>query len=189
MSDPRVVLTLSTLVGAVVLIVAQRVIGKETPDYAFLVVPFGFSVAIWAPRDARDYALPVICGMLVLTESAVAACVVAFVIFALGQVVPGGATVSLLFVFALVGYFAAREAQRHLVRMRTARRLVPGERPRGDVEIGGRVVASRTISLPAAKSTCAAWWVETRGAQERSSDTPFEVRAKAGTVIVRRGRS
>lgn len=172
------------IAAAVAIAVLARVLrrdGDKGIEAAIIAVCLG--VLIWGSPTTRSLivgiAAVVIAGSFGPAGMLTAAGLVALVAY----VVPGGVSVVLLAILALVGVGQIRAARRHLQRLSRAATLVANEPVEHEVELTGRARAVTPIVDPIHGRPCAMWRLVAGGAT-RESAALVEIRGATGSAII-----
>jgi hypothetical protein len=178
------VLTGAVIAGAIILGFVARYLKRE-PDtvWELVIIAFGLVVLIWTPAWFRS----------LLVGGFAVACMVSlgtgFVIVMLGIVIaaaiwlPGGVSVLLFVILAVIGINEIRSARRHLVRIARADALVVNQPVEHEVELTGTAHAVRPTVDPVFGGPCALWRV-TSTAGTRDSDSLVEIRGANGSALI-----
>lgn len=157
---------------------------KRDPDTIFelVVIACCFLVVIWAPSYVRSI---IVGGFAVIAMFGLG---IGFVLVMLAIVIgtaaflPGGVSVLLCAILAIVGFTEIRSARRHLIRISRAAELITNQQPDGEVEITGKAYPVAPIVDPVHGAPCAIWRVS--GDSVRESDTLVEIRGPRGSALV-----
>jgi hypothetical protein len=183
------------LLVAVALYVGARVLRRKDEARWPSVWLVSLGLLIWVPPIVRDPGIALVLGAIAAIfpdgkgRKLVAALGVGVVVLLLADVVPGGASAIVLVpVVGMVGLVTHGELQ-HMLRLRRARALEPGQRPRGEVAVGGTVPRQSVPPLPFIRGEVAAWQMSWSPAD--SSEHPFDaiptmltVECEYGQVLV-----
>lgn len=163
-------------------LVARRL--KRDPDTLgeLIVIAGCFLILIWAPSYMRSL---IVGGFVVFAVFGLGMGVILVmlgILIATALFLPGGVSVLLCAILAIVGVTEIRAARRHLVRISRAAQLVANEQAPGEVEITGTAYPVIPVVDPVHGKPCAMWRVTGKG--QRESDTLVEIRGASGTALV-----
>lgn len=170
---------------------------RVRPGRQILVVAVALLAVVWMPHAWVDASAALLAGLFVasrfgdLARHAARLRLAAFlagavvVWLALSRVIPGGASMLLALLAAGFAVPPALRALPVMLRVRRARQLSPGERPRDEVHIGGRIGREPVPPPPtlAIADPMGAWrlsWTDGRHAQP----SPLEIHTPQGPVLV-----
>lgn len=147
--DPRTLLSTLVVVAALVLFLMRR-IHRQSAVGGIPWVVLGLTAAIWVPETWRDYLTAGAAAVLILigSGSLIAMVLTGLIAYGLAWLVPGGASVLILFVLVISAIFVLHGAVRDLRAMQRTRTLKPGEHPSGLIQLGGSFASDRPPRLP-----------------------------------------
>ena len=139
---------------------------------------------LWMPLAWRNGVMSLIIVLIGLSlGSFFGGLLFAGITYAIGILVPGGMSVLLLILSALLMLMWIHEGVTQLRRIARAKRLEPGKIPASEVGVGGVAEALRPIQAPLPELKCAAWWLS-YGEHKHHSASPLLLRGDQLNAIV-----
>lgn len=185
------ILSLIVIACAVGIGIAGKRLRRDDTSMYVAIMVLTLVPAAWIPRFWRDLILSGGIGLILwfvgdsFGDKLGWSLGVAGPLYALSWVVPGGASVILIF-FTLIGlWYTGRSSWKHLRRLRNAAALDPNARSEAEVEIGGTVrLARASPSLPNVDLDRAGGWRLFGKPEKFFQPEHVELTTSAGPVLI-----